>query len=197
MGGGAIQNGASPAVLLIGGAVTSDHVVDVQSGAQLFVNTFGGLLSVNGVTSLTPSAAMLHVAGLIQQGSPEVIGLASSEVVKQVASEVGVAAPFISINASHVSATNESNLIQIESSGTVHAASQFFRAVASDLDAGHHFLKVGGSLTGGSSEPLLDFSGGSLPWGSPSRGGFLNRSGRTIPPPRRPRPFNGAAPLPP
>src|SRR2546425_721025 len=180
IGGGAHINGASPAVLLIGGAVTSDHVVDVQSGAQLFVNTFGGLLSVNGVTSLTPSAAMLHVAGLIQQGSPEVIGLASSEVVKQVASEVGVAAPFISINASHVSATNESNLIQIESSGTVHAASQFFRAVASDLDAGHHFLKVGGSATGGSSEPLLDFSGGSLAWGSHSGASFLNVSGGSI-----------------
>ena len=180
IGGGAHINGASPAVLLIGGAVTSDHVVDVQSGAQLFVNTFGGLLSVNGVTSLTPSAAMLHVAGLIQQGSPEVIGLASSEVVKQVASKVGVAAPFISINASHVSATNESNLIQIESSGTVHAASQFFRAVASDIDAGHHFLKVGGSLTGGSSEPLLDFSGGSLAWGSHSGASFLNVSGGSI-----------------
>jgi len=178
--GGAHINGASPAVFLTGGAVTSGHVVDVRSGGQLFVNTFGGLLAVNGVTSLTPSAAMLHVAGLIQQGSPEVIGLASSEVITQVSSEVGVAAPFISINSSHVSATNESNLIQIESGGTVHAASQFFRAVASDIDAGHHFLKVGGSLSGGSSEPLLDFSGGSLSWGSRSGASFLNVSGGSI-----------------
>src|SRR2546427_12856637 len=50
IGGGAHINGASPAVLLIGGAVTSDPGVDVPGGAQLFVNTFCGPLSVHGVT---------------------------------------------------------------------------------------------------------------------------------------------------